>query len=118
MVQAPPKPKTQLRICELTGCWAGADWVDTEYRKRYCGARGRRYHWRHFQHLDDIANVREANAGMRQPDVRAGVRSGAALQGQLVRPVQELACPLRRHPQPEPITKGVNDMTTEHTPGP
>ena len=38
MVQAPPKPKTQLRICESHGCWAGADWVDIFYNKRYCGA--------------------------------------------------------------------------------
>ena len=75
MVQAPPKPKTQLRICELPGCWAGADWIDQVYNKRYCKPHAviigvnralDTYDGRdnirdvlgiaHFQHLDDIAN--------------------------------------------------------------
>ena len=45
--------------------------------------------------------TRSKRGFVRQPDVRAGVRSGAAIQVQLVFAVQELAGPPRRHPQPE-----------------
>ena len=43
--------------------------------------------------------VGKQTRGVRQPDVRAGVRSGAAIQVQLVFAVQELASPPRRHPR-------------------